>query len=489
MRNPSLSRRAVLKRAAQAAAALALAGCGGPERNTRPSMKTFNVRDYGAVGDSRALDTPAIQRAIDAAAASASAATPARVLVPAKQTYRIGTLRLRSHLDFHLEGDARLLVSTDPADYLSHPGVTAEGFDPLHAAALVADDVVNLTLSGEGTIDGRSKDFMDHYDDAAEWWVPKPFRPRLVVLTACRDVEVRSLTLADAPLWTLHLLGCQRVLIDGITIRNRPDVPNCDGIDPDHCSDVEIKNCAITCGDDAIVIKTTRQTRDFGPCERIRVSDCVLETQDAGLKIGTETTRDIRDIRFERCRIKTSCRGIGIQLRDAGNISNILFKDITFAARYYSDPWWGRGEAISLTAIPRSPGGAVGTLRDVRLENITGTAENSARVEGSAPSRIQDVVLENVALTLERTTKYKGGMFDNRPTTAQTALEPHATSAFCLRHADHVALRHCRVTWGQNPPDYYAHALEAQDVTGLEYPDFTGAAAHPQRDQAIVIGG
>ena len=205
-------------------------------------------------------------------------------------------------------------------------------------------------------------------------------------------------------------------------------MPNCDGIDPDHCRDVEIKNCHITCGDDAIVIKTTRQPIDYGPCENIRVSDCILETQDAGLKIGTETTRDIRNLTFQRCKIITSSRGIGIQLRDEGNISNITFKDITFTSRYYSAPWWGRGEAISLTAIPRaarpptasaradgaSPtqpaaqttdtASALGTLSNIHFQNITGTSENSLRIDGTAQSPIQNISLDNLHLTLRRWT-------------------------------------------------------------------------------------
>src|SRR5271165_1222371 len=94
-------------------------------------------------------------------------------------------------------------------------------------------------------------------------------------------------------------------------------------------------------------------------------------------------------------------------------------------------------------------------------ENITGVAENSARVEGSAQSRIRDVVMDNVAVTLDRWTKYKGGLFDNRPTTAQTAIEVHSTAGFCVRHVDNVALRKCRVAWGKNVPEYFTHALEA----------------------------
>jgi len=501
-----ISRRAILQYGAHAAAAAALTGCLSPNRNARPSMKTFNVREYGAAGDGRTLDSSAIQKAIDAAAAVASAANPVRVLVP-KGVFLTGTIHLKSHMDFHLEEGSRLILSPDIAHYRAHPGVIAEGFAGSQAA-VVADDAVGLKISGPGIIDGRSLQFMDHYEEANEWWIPKDFRPRLVVLTNCRDLEVRDVTLADSAIWTLHLIGCEHALIEHVKVRNRLDVPNSDGIDPDHCRDVEIRNCDVLCGDDAIVVKATRGAggpgRRFGACENIIVKDCIIETQDCGLKIGSETWSDIRNIRFERCKFKTCSRGIGIILRDEGSVYDILYKDIEFTSRYYSDPWWGRGEPISLTAIPRNPipspptpsaradstsqsAPALGTIHNIRIENVTARCENSARIDGSPQSRIRDVTLQNVSLTLDRWTKYKGNLFDSRPTTAQPGIEPHGTPGFCIRRADNVALNNCRVAWGNNIPDYFTHALEAEDVRNLTYPGFTGTAAHAGRDAAIVI--
>ena len=177
------------------------------------------------------------------------------------------------------------------------------------------------------------------------------------------------------------------MLVDNVKVHNLLDVPNCDGIDPDHSRNVEIRNCNITCGDDGVVIKCSRQPIDYGEAANIHVHDCVIETQDAGLKIGTETTSDIHDIRFERCHIKTSSRGLCIQLRDEGNIHDILFRDITFTSRFYGDPWWGRGEAISFTAIPRTATTKVGSLHNITVQNVTGHAENSVRVCGSEISR------------------------------------------------------------------------------------------------------
>jgi len=474
MKSPGLSRRELLcggaKLAATAVLGAALRPLARAAADNRPPLRIFDVRDYGATGDGLTLDTAAIQRAIDEAAAAGRA----QVLVRGGKRYLIGALELKGGIDFHLADDAELFVSTDPQHFTGR-------------AAITATNAQGLRLSGTGAIDGRSPEFMDHFDPAGEWWRPKPFRPRLVVFTGCTDLEIRDLTLRQAPSWTLHLLGCERTLIDGLNIRNQLDVPNCDGIDPDHCRDLEIKRCHIVCGDDAIVIKTTRQGAAHGPSSNIRVSDCVLETQDSGLKIGTETTQDISDVRFERCEVRTGGRGACIQLRDEGNISDIEFRDLTFTARYFSDPWWGRGEGLSLTAIPRTPEAKIGTLRDVRLVNVTGRAENSVRVSGSPQSRVRDVRLENVAITLDRWTKYRGGVWDNRPTSAVPGLEEHGTPAFSIRHADNVALKNCRVIWGKNSPDYFTHALEAENVTCLTHPGFTGGAAHPARDPAIVI--
>lgn len=440
-------------------------------QSNKSSISVFNVLQYGAVGDGNTLDTDAIQKAIDEAAKTGNGA---QVLIPAGHKFLIGTLELKSGIDFHLQGDAELLVSTNQADYSGE-------------AAVIANGTNDLTISGTGSINGRALEFMSHYDKPNEWWIFKEWRPKLFILTKCTDLKVLNITINKAPMWSLHMLGCENVLIDGVKIHNNLDVPNCDGVDPDHCRNVEIRNCEISCGDDAIVVKATRQAEDYGPSANIHVHDCILETQDSGVKIGTETTQDIYNVVFERCEIKTSCRGLTIQLRDEGDVYNIVFRDITFKSRYHSAPWWGRGEAISFTAIPRTTETKIGTIHNIIVENVTGTSENSVRINGTKESRINNVRFENVNVTLNRWTNYPGNLFDNRPTKVYEDIEPHDNPGIYIRFSDQVVLKNCSVIWGENIPDYFTNAIQAHDVTDLKIESFKGEAAHPDHDKAIVV--
>ena len=436
------------------------------------AQSTFDVAKFGATGDGKTLDTAAIQRAIDAAAASGS---QAQVLLRGNRKYLVSTLVLKSNIDFHLAGDAELLVSTSQSDYPAG----SEGVITAHGAE-------GLKITGTGNINGQALKFMTAFDKEGDIWKFGSFRPKIFILSECRGLEISGISFSHAPFWGLHMAGCEHVLVDRLKIRNHLDVPNCDGIDPDHCRDVEIRNCDIVCGDDAIVIKSTREFAGKGDCANITVKDCVMETKDSGLKIGTETVDPIHDIRFENCEIKSSCRGLTIQLRDEGDVYNISYSNIRFTAHYAAPPWWGRGEAISLTSIPRRKDVKVGSIRDIRFSDITARAENSVRIDGQPESRIKGVNIDRLSLTLDRWTPYPGGLYDNRPTSAVPDIEKHSTPGIIVRNADNVELKDCTVAWGARCPDYFTYALETDAVTGLKLSNFNGKAAHPDRDPAIM---
>ena len=432
-----------------------------------PKPRDFDVRSFGATGDGETNDTAALQRALDAAVAAGGG----RVLLRGGKRYLSGALRLGSRIDLHLADDAQIIASTSQDDY------PAGAFGILNA-----DGAVGLKITGSGHIDGQAMKFMTGYSDTDMRWEPKAFRPRIFSLLDCKDLEVSGISFGHSPTWGLHILGCERVLVDGIRIRNYMDVPNCDGIDPDRCRHVEIRNCDIVGADDGIVIKTSKQRRDFGVAHDLVVRNCKVTTRDSGFKVGTETYGDISKVRFEHCQVVSGGRGPTITHRNGGNLSDIEFNDIDVVAEHHAARWWGWGEAASITVWPRVDGDSVGRLSDVRLRNIRARAENSFRIDGMADNPITDVVLENISVTIDRWTQFPGGKFDNRPTSASVpGLEEHATPAYFLRNVQNVKMVGCQAAWGANLQPYFSYALEQVNVRHLELSGFQGHSAFPDR--------
>jgi polygalacturonase len=97
-------------------------------QNSKHTVHVFNVLHFGAVGDGKTLDTAPIQKAIDEAAKISNGA---EVLVPAGHQYLVGTLELKSGINFHLEGNAELLVSSNREDYSGDGVITANGANDL----------------------------------------------------------------------------------------------------------------------------------------------------------------------------------------------------------------------------------------------------------------------------------------------------------------------------------------------------------------------
>jgi polygalacturonase len=440
-------------------------------RRSFAQVADFDVRSYGAKGDGVTLDTAAIQKAIDAAAEAG-----ARVMIPGGARFLTGALVLKSHIDFHLADDAMLLAATDREAYAGQ------------SAIINADGAKGLKITGTGMIDGQAMHFMTTFSEKDERWEPMRFRPFMFTLKRCTDLEVNGIMFGHAPNWGMHLLGCERVLVDGVRIRNFLEVPNCDGIDPDRCRNVEIRNCDIVCADDAIVVKASEQTEDFGVTHNVHVHDCVVTTRDSGLKIGTETFGDISKVLFERCKVISGGRGPTITHRQKGNIEDVEFRDIEVTAEHHAPRWWGWGEAISITAWPRVEGGTVGSLKNIRLRNIKARAENSVRIDGQPSQPIEDVLLENIDVTIDKWTMYPGGHFDNRPTMAGVeGLEPHDTPAFFLRNVKNARIENCAAHWGSDIQPYFSSVLEAVHVQGLHIDGLQGEAAHPATQKRIAI--
>ena len=439
----------------------------------------FDVTSHGARGDGATLNTSSLQAAIDACAAVGGGT----VYFPPGR-FVSGTLFLRSHVTLDLEAGAALLGSRNLADYPSTiPKLRSYADIYTERSLLFAEGVENIAIHGRGTIDGQGAAFHGEHK----------VRPFLIRLIGCRDVSIRDVRLRDAAMWVLHLLACDDVAIDGISLRSRVN-PNNDGIDVDSCRFVRISNSDISTIDDCIVLKSCINR----PCQEIVVTNCVLSTNCSALKLGTESVAGFDNVAFSNCTIyDTHVAGIDVLMVDGGllerlTVSNIVMRDVTVPIFVRLGD---RGRPVFAT----DPRPGVGRMRDVRISNIdaTGASSNGCLVSGIPARSIERLSLESIRIsfagggTAADASRAVPEIPDAYPVIDRFGVMP-AYGFFC-RHVDGLTMRD--VSLRAERPDTRP-ALVCDDVSGLtvqgcEFPS-TGPAAPPLalRDvREALIGG
>ena len=448
-------------------------------------MSTHDIRTYGAAGDGATNDAAAIQAAIDACAAAGGGT----VLVPAGATFLSGSIVLRSHVELHVERGATLQGSGDWADYTERlvVGALSSGTvrDDSQAAGMfiTARDATDVAITGAGVIDGAGRHFIT--EDLGYIYKCPTQRPFTIFLIGCEHVTLRAVTIRDGALWTVRLSGCRDVLVHGLRIDGDLKMPNCDGIDVDRCRDVRISDCHITCGDDAIVLKATEEFAEYGDCENVTVTNCVVMTTSSGLHLGVDATGSIRNVVFDNCIVRSSHRGLSVSQRLEGDFENILYSNIIIETRLFDTRWWGRGEPIYVAAFPWHDN-AVGRIRNVRFLNILARSENGAYIAGYKPELVEGIVLDNVRIELDRWSHWPGGEYDRRPFDAGEGIYAHPTSGIHIDTARDVTVRDCEIAWGQNRPGAFRHALEAINAEGLTIDNLRGESADPAYEAVMV---
>src|SRR5579859_1737606 len=253
------------------------------DNSKKPGVSLYDIREFGAAGDGKRLDTPAINAAID----QCHAAGGGTVYVP-PGTYLSGTVQLKSNVTLYLEAGATLLGSKNISDYTAMAGPPSLA-DANQRHLIFARDAENVGLSGPGRIDGQGPSFWvpsqrvvpppeeDWRDVATFDWKPVDRPSPLLEFYNCKNLRIEDVRIENAAGWTLRPVHCDEVFIHGITIRNPVIGPNTDGIDPTCCRNVLISNCVIDTGDDAICLKSESPYGDPPrACKNITISNCVL---------------------------------------------------------------------------------------------------------------------------------------------------------------------------------------------------------------------
>ena len=393
---------------------------------TVAAQSIYNVTSFGAKGDGKTDDAVAIQKAIDKCSKDGGG----MVLFPRNHVFISGPVELKSNVEIHLESTATWKANPDESIYKLSAFGENRGEGMLW---LYANDADNISITGKGTIHGNGIAFMGaELEDSYEL---KPLadqsfdpRPHVLTLTDVRNLTIRDVTIREGAYWTVHLIGCNEAVIDGINLLNNLKIRNGDGIDIDHSKNVRIANCHITSGDDCICLKNRREFEKYGSCHDITVTNCVMSSRSCAIKIGSENMDSIYNVVFDNCIITGSNRGLGIQNRDEGTVTDVVFSNIQLDCRLWSDVWWGKAEPIYVTSYPRANGnhkdanwrfpkgqteGRCGAVSRITFNNIQATSENGCFIGGDTNDKVSDVVLNNVRVNIIG--NQKEFLMDKRP--------------------------------------------------------------------------
>jgi polygalacturonase len=460
------------------------------------AQKIYNVMTYGAKGDGKTNDAPAIQKTIDECSKSGGG----RVLFPTGHVFLASPFNLKSGIDFHVEAGAKVLANPDEKVYTNSAFRQNPGEGTIWIGG---ENVQNVSISGAGEIDGNGVSFMGkELDDS---YVLKPFtvldpRPHVLTIINGKNIRIKDIHIGNAAYWTIHLAGCDDVVISGVTILNSLKVRNSDGIDVDHSRNVRISDCLIESGDDCICLKNRREYEELGRCENIQVSNCTMTSRSCAIKIGSENMDTIRKVVFNNCTIKNSNRGLGIQNRDEGVVYDVVFSNMTIESHLFSDVWWGKSEPIYVTAFRRArinhkdanwrfskaeSEGKVGQVYNITFRNIKCTGENGVYVSAESADKISNITFDSIELQINKTTGFPGGIYDRRPAQVEGFVKGR-TSGFYVDQAKQIKLRNCSVQWGNNRPEYFAHAVEVHGVESFSTENLQGVAAFPDKQKPVL---
>jgi polygalacturonase len=461
----------------------------------------FNVRDYGASGDGKALDSPAINQAIVACAAAGGGT----VWIPAGR-YLSGSIRLTNNLNLHIDAGATLLAAPadmnayDPTEEWEGQAYQDGGHTYFQNSLIWGIGLTNVSITGRGMIHGkgltRSSALFDRMNKFNIWDKPNAPRTNLppvrignkaIGLKLCRDVLLRDFTIYKGGHFGVLATGCDQLTIDNVTMDTERD-----GIDVDCCRNTVISNCRINSpDDDAICPKSSFALRTNVITENMTIVNCQVSGFEMGtlldgsmkpkkngngrIKFGTEANGGFRNITVANCTFR-ACRGLALEEVDGGIMENITINNLTMM----DVP----GYPIYITTGKRNRGPHVtepSRARRIFISNVIATGcepMSGIQITGLPEQPIEGVRLENIWLvfqgggTKEDAARVPKELGTGYPEPRFIGTMP-AYGVFA-RHVRDLELANIRVSFEKED---MRPAMVCVDVDGLEIDNFKAQLA------------
>jgi polygalacturonase len=427
-------------------------------------VRTYNIRDFGAKGDGKSLDTAAVQAAID----TCNKEQGGTVLVPAG-VFVIGTVELKSNVTLHIAAQGKLLGSADGKQYHASDAIPLDigwTMNDGNVGLIFAVNADNITIEGNGIIDGQGAQFRsDTKGVLPPAGITGNHRPYHLLFYQCKNLTVRNISLINSAYHSVRVCLCSYVKMDGLFIRGKV-IHNNDGFHFIGSSYVHVTNCDVQCQDDACAL--------FGSCKFVTVSDCSFSTRWSVFRFGGGEAENItvsNCLIYETygCPIKMRCSP-GSRFENI-SFSNLVMRDVTGPISI------GLGtEKSSVNKTVDTPG----IIRNISFNNIQATVVKPVPLRDAEfaskynPGEIfscitlnamDDVFLENISFNNVHVTFPGGG------TTEQAGV----------RDVPKVAGEYYQIGI---PP---AYGMYARNVRGLSLQNIRFAMASPDLRPALIM--
>jgi polygalacturonase len=370
--------------------------------------RTFNITDYGAIGDGNTNCTQAFKKAITAV----SKAGGGKVIVP-PGTFLTGAIHLKSNINLYVSEGAVIKFSTDPNAYLPAVYTRWEGIECMNYSPLIyAYKQKNIAITGKGTLDGQganwwgwkkirqdvqelNKQGQDGTPVKERQYGGKTLRPNMIEPYRCKNILIEGITIKNGPFWHIHPVFSQNITVRNVRVDSTG--PNNDGCDPESCKNVLIEGCYFNTGDDCIAIKSGRNNdgrRVNVPSENIIVRNCQMKAGHAGVAIGSEMSGGVRNVFTENCIMDDPNLDRALRLKTnsvrGGFIENVYMRNVAVGQVKESilHIFYLYGEGDTGKWTPK--------VRNINMENVTSKKSKYAMfLQGYERSPITDVRLKN----------------------------------------------------------------------------------------------